>query len=72
MDQDDDGFVSKDELTNLLKLSMIQHISSNNKVDEVLRELFLKSNKVNKKEVFQLVLKNPNLSTLFAAYTQTH
>jgi len=71
MDQDDDGYVSRDELHQTLKLSFIQNISSNSKIDEVLADLFQKSTKINKKDVFQVVLKNPKLFTLFAAYTQT-
>jgi len=71
IDQDDNGVISRSEFVSILQYAFMQNMISGNNIDEVLNELFKSGIKVNKKDVFQIVLKSKKLQSLFAAYTQT-
>lgn len=71
IDQNDDGFISKKEFSDTFKYSFMQNLASDNKIDDVLRDLFGRNDKVSKKDVFNIVLKDQKLKNLFIAYSQT-
>jgi len=71
IDQDDNAVISRSEFVSIFQYAFMQNMVSGNNIDEVLGELFKSALKVNKKDVFQIVLKSKKLQSLFAAYTQT-
>lgn len=71
IDQDDNGAISRSEFVSIFQYAFMQNMISGNNIDEVLAELFKSALKVNKKDVFQIVLKSKKLQSLFAGYTQT-
>ncbi len=70
LDEDDDGFVVKQDIFRLLEPSFLQNLRFENEIDDLLVPLFKYSFKVDKKIAFKTLLSDHRLKDVTSVYLQ--
>lgn len=70
IDQDDDGMIDREEVEDVFKCSIMQNLVSPNELGETLNGLFQGANKINKRTIFELVIKTQRAKNLFLTFMQ--
>mgnify|MGYP001951953815 CR=1 FL=1 len=71
MDEDDDGYISKQDIVKLLEPSFLQNLRFENEIDDLLTPIFKYSSKVDKKIAFKSLLSDQKLKDVMSVFLQT-
>jgi len=71
MDEDEDGYVNKDDMTKFFKASYLQNLKCENEIDKIVANIFKNGkNYIDKKTAFTIFLSDGKLKELIAGVLQ--